>query len=138
MESDLFEKNAKLAAVIAASKFSEDKLQEIFSQIDFEKKQISKAGKKANNVKKTVKPIEPWILEIEVESLYSGEHLKMFSQLPESMVGPNLLECMVCKPLKTITISEQQLARHVNGKLHQGQMKGFKAIHNPNEGIYCF
>ena len=136
MESDLFEKNAKLAAVITASDLSEEKLQEIFSQIDFEKNQNNK-GKKANtNVKKIAKPIEPWILEIQVQSLFSREHLKMFNQLPESIVGPPMLECMVCKPLKTITISEQQLARHVNGKLHQGQMKNFKAINNPNEGTF--
>ena len=40
LESDVSEKNAKLAAVIAATNFSEEKINQIYSQAGIEKKKI--------------------------------------------------------------------------------------------------
>ena len=132
LESDIAEKNAKLAAVITAAEFSEEKLKEIFAQADIEKKQNGRGGRKANGNKKTTKPIEPWILEMEVEYTISGQRLKIFTQCSDSPTC--MMECMVCQPIKKITITAEQMNRHLYGKLHVGQMKRFKYI--PNEGTF--
>ena len=132
LESDIAEKNAKLAAVISAAEFSEEKLKEIFAQADIEKKQNGRNGRKANGNKKLAKPIEPWILEMEVEYTISGQRLKIFTQCSDSPTC--MMECMVCQPIKKITITAEQMNRHLYGKLHVGQMKRFKYI--PNEGKF--
>ena len=132
LESDIAEKNAKLAAVISAAEFSEEKLKEIFAQADIEKKQNGRNGRKANGNKKLAKPIEPWILEMEVEYTISGQRLKIFNQCSDSPTC--MMECMVCQPIKKITITAEQMNRHLYGKLHVGQMKRFKYI--PNEGKF--
>jgi len=132
LESDIAEKNAKLAAVITAAEFSEEKLKEIFAEADIEKKQNGR-GRKANSNKKPTKPIEPWILEMEVEYTISGQRLKIFTQCSDSPTC--MMECMVCQPIKKITITAEQMNRHLYGKLHVGQMKRFKYIPNEDENI---
>ena len=140
LESDISEKNAKLAAVIAATNFSEEKINQIYSQAGIEKKKNQVC--KENGQKKSFKPIEPWILELEVETLLTGEKFKIFkkvsideklntfNKVPESP----MIECMVCKPLKKVIMMDNQLSRHFNGKVHIRQMKNLKYI--PSEGKY--
>ena len=67
---------------------------------------------------------------MEVEYTISGQRLKIFNQCSDSP----MMECMVCQPIKKITITAEQMNRHLYGKLHVGQMKRFKYI--PNEGKF--
>ena len=71
LESDIAEKNSKLAAVIAAADFSEEKLQEIFDKANITRK--SNGRNKLTPRQRAQKPIEPWALEIEVEYIISGK-----------------------------------------------------------------
>ena len=61
LESDITDKNRKLAAVIAATDLSEERINQIYSEAENKKKN-------QNSQKKTIMPIDPWILEIEVPS----------------------------------------------------------------------
>jgi len=134
LESDISEKNAKLAAIIAATNFSEEKINQIYSQAGIEKKKNQVC--RDNGQKKSFKPIEPWILELEVETLVTGEKFKIFEKVTEveklntfnKVPESHMIECMVCKPLKKVIMMDNQLSRHFNGKVHIRQMKNFKYI----------
>ena len=82
-----------------------------------------------NNGSQLSQPTGPGFLEQEVQNLFSGECFKAFKQ--QSPDSPNL-ECMICQPVKKITVRNTQIERHVGGKLHIGQMKNFKLVSPPS------
>ena len=82
-----------------------------------------------NGSQPSSQPIGPGLLKQEVQNLFTGECFKAFKQ--QSPDSPNL-ECMICQPVKKITVRNTQIERHVGGKLHIGQMKNFKLVSPPS------
>ena len=76
------------------------------------------------------KEVEPWlhqILKQEVEHLKTNERFKVF----EPVAGSNRMQCMICKPIKEVTIQigcQSNWVGHVYGKLHTLLLNDYNII----------
>ena len=76
------------------------------------------------------KEVEPWLQQIlkqEVEHLKTNERFKVFAPV----AGSNRMQCMICKPIKEVTIQiacQSNWVGHVYGKLHTLLLNDYNII----------
>ena len=76
------------------------------------------------------KEVEPWLQQIlkqEVEHLKTNEKFKVFAPVS----GSNRMQCMICKPIKEVTIQiecQSNWVGHVYGKLHTLLLNDYNII----------
>ena len=76
------------------------------------------------------KEVDPWLQQIlkqEVEHLKTNERFKVFAPVS----GSNRMQCMICKPIKEVTIQiecQSNWVGHVYGKLHTLLLNDYNII----------